>query len=327
MQRLIATAPGKVVLAGEYAVLDGAPAICMAVDRRARVTVTESEADWHSVLAPGFAEVEGRFLAGEDDFEWLADGAAYALVEHVWRTAGVDLGRYKRFSLDTSAFVALHSGRKLGIGSSAALTVAFAAALCEMAGRPDDVGDIAQRAHRQMQGGSGVDVACSLQGGVIEYRMSRARHLQLEWPAGLMFAVLWSGVVADTRDKLGRLGMPGAKPSRADLGTAATRVASAWRGGSAAAVLNEMRAYTAALRRFDVDHGLGIFDAGHLHLTVEAETGDVVYKPCGAGGGDIGIVFATDETALRRFVGQARATAFSSLDLAIEPQGVRLLRP
>nr|MBA3501924.1 hypothetical protein [Deltaproteobacteria bacterium] len=32
---VIATAPGKLILTGEYAVLDGAPAIVTAVDRRA----------------------------------------------------------------------------------------------------------------------------------------------------------------------------------------------------------------------------------------------------------------------------------------------------
>ena len=36
--RFSASAPGKAVLSGEYAVLQGAPAIAMAVDCRARVT-------------------------------------------------------------------------------------------------------------------------------------------------------------------------------------------------------------------------------------------------------------------------------------------------
>ncbi len=40
MTTVTASAPGKVILSGEYAVLDGAPAISMAVNRRAVVTLT-----------------------------------------------------------------------------------------------------------------------------------------------------------------------------------------------------------------------------------------------------------------------------------------------
>ena len=62
-----ASAPGKVVLSGEYAVLDGAPAVCMAVDRRAIARVSACGGDWHRVTAPGYTDVEGRFLQrGED---------------------------------------------------------------------------------------------------------------------------------------------------------------------------------------------------------------------------------------------------------------------
>ncbi len=53
------SAPGKVVVSGEYAVLDGAPAICMAVNRRAHISITTTDNDYHSVLAPGFSEGQG----------------------------------------------------------------------------------------------------------------------------------------------------------------------------------------------------------------------------------------------------------------------------
>ena len=55
------SAPGKVILSGEYAVLDGAPAVVMAVDRRARVSVSAGSGDWHRVSAPGL--FEGDFEA------------------------------------------------------------------------------------------------------------------------------------------------------------------------------------------------------------------------------------------------------------------------
>jgi len=79
-----ASAPGKVVIAGEYAVLDGAPAICMAVNRRAHVSITTSDIDHHSVLAPGFSESAGRFTAVGNRIEWLAGADEFSLLESVW---------------------------------------------------------------------------------------------------------------------------------------------------------------------------------------------------------------------------------------------------
>jgi len=90
---IMASAPGKVVLSGEYAVLDGAPAVCMAVDRRARVFVTDHDEDHHVVTALGYAESAGRFKSSNGALEWLAGGEEFKLVEDLWRTAGIDATR------------------------------------------------------------------------------------------------------------------------------------------------------------------------------------------------------------------------------------------
>ncbi|MBT6210275.1 MAG: hypothetical protein HOI35_09675, partial [Woeseia sp.] len=55
MKQLTVTVPGKAVISGEYAVLVGAPAIAVALDRRAVVTVETVTADYHVVSTPGFA--------------------------------------------------------------------------------------------------------------------------------------------------------------------------------------------------------------------------------------------------------------------------------
>ena len=60
---MIASAPGKLIVCGEYAVLDGAAAICAAVDRRAVVTVEAADDSYHVVTAPGFASGSGAFRA------------------------------------------------------------------------------------------------------------------------------------------------------------------------------------------------------------------------------------------------------------------------
>jgi phosphomevalonate kinase len=58
--------------------------------------------------------------------------------------------------------------------------------------------------------------------------------------------------------------------------------------------MSEYGHYIEQLREFSIDHDLGIFDAGHDEIHGAASAANLVYKPCGAGGGDVGIVFSRD---------------------------------
>ena len=103
---VVASAPGKIVLSGEYAVLWDAPAVSMAVNRRAVATVSPCDDAECQLSTPGFDGLEPfRVL------DALLQGERPP----------------NRFTLDTTAFV--DGGRKIGIGSSAALIVALAAAV------------------------------------------------------------------------------------------------------------------------------------------------------------------------------------------------------
>lgn len=328
MTRIGASAPGKVVLSGEYAVLDGAPAICAAVDRRATVTIEEHDEPWHKVVAPGLNASEGRFVMNQDTFEWLAGGESYALLEHVWRAVCPTPSRYVACSLDTQEFLDEESSQKTGLGSSAALAVALSTALCAMFAPAADATQIAQSSHRKFQCGvgSGVDVACSQQGGLIEYRMDRRQNSQLDWPVGLAFAVLWSGIPSGTAGRLRTLAQSRLQPSRGNLGKAAEQMAKIWRDGSAQHILDAYRMYTEVLRNFSDDHDLGIFDAGHGAMVDAAHEMGLIYKPCGAGGGDIGIALAGDEAAISAFVASPVASGFKPLNVAIDARGAELTR-
>ena len=173
MTTVTANAPGKVVLCGEYAVLDGAPAVSMAVDRRAIAQVSTIDADEHVL------DVAGTATPGD-----------FALFDAVLNQ--VRPGSERKFSarLDTTAFAV--RGRKLGIGSSAAIAVALAAAL-DPGGQ--STLENAFAAHARLQGGlgSGIDVATSVSGGLIGFRRGAA-ITNLEWPRGLSYALLWSGI-------------------------------------------------------------------------------------------------------------------------------------
>ncbi len=296
---VVASAPGKIVLSGEYAVLWDAPAVSMAVNRRAVVSVSPSADGKCHLVTPGF---EG--MARYRVLDSLLGGERPAM----------------RYTLDTSAFV--EDGRKTGIGSSAALTVALAAAINEST----DVMDEAMLAHHELQGGrgSGVDVATAMHGGLIEFTRGAGRVRSLRWPRGLEYRVIWTGVPASTEEKLAKLAAAATGPTRSALLLAAPRMRDAWRSGDADAVLAEYVPYIGALRQFSIDHGLGIFDAGHEELTDAAMVDGLVYKPAGAGGGDIGLLFGRNKDELEVFLKRHAQLVNGVLDLALDPAGVRL---
>ncbi len=331
MTATVASAPGKIVLCGEYAVLDGAPAICMAINRRARAKVGAVDTDYHTVRTSGYIDGEWRFRTDRNgSFEWIGSeppAGGLDLLQQVWKTTGIN-GRFD-VTLDTGEFLDPVSHSKLGLGSSAALTAALVTALFDVTSNPGDAGIQAVKAHRLFQQGrgSGVDIAASLNGGVIEYRMQESGvGRSLPWPAGLEYAVLWSGRPVSTSEKLRKLDEgcrnSSSGASMACLIDASEATAKTWAAGSTAELLAEFHRYVDVLKQFDVDHDLGIFDAGHRELADAAAQRNVVYKPCGAGGGDTGIVFATDRQAIADFTDLAGEAGFRLLDVLLEARGV-----
>lgn len=298
-----ASAPGKVVLFGEYAVLLGAPALSMAVDRRALVKVQPAARNGDQGGDRGILEAVCNALQ-LDPKDW---------------TVIQDTSEFFSAATNEGANV------KLGLGSSAALTVALCKALGGSNLDAASLLSLCRSAHRQFQGGvgSGVDVATSVLGGLIRYRVTEVMPEQAGWPAGLLYRLLWSGVAASTISKLARW-HDGRKPKSCDtLGKAAQAIADCWQTADADAVMDEARLYVRALSTFDQDHELGVFAAGHAQLVAEAGKFGLVYKPCGAGGGDVGVVLGKDQEAMDNFANMASASGFRPLDTRIDYVGAR----
>lgn len=323
---LAASAPGKLVLSGEYAVLFGAPAIAVAVNRRARVLVSSSRGGHHTVTAPGFAAAPGQFECRDGHFAWIDGGEDFALVETVWTALDPRVTAALALVLDTRSFRDTATGGKLGIGSSAALAAALAHSLAEVSNEAHDAPRAAYDGHRLFQGGlgSGVDVACSLLGGLVEYSMTSKDARRRVWPEGLHIAVFWLGIPVSTKDRLARLARQPALPTRDALVHESGRIAALWAAGSAQQILEAYPGYIALLREFSADYGLGVFDAGHAELAELAGEVGVVYKPCGAGGGDCGVCLSSDSAALDEFLKHAPARQAHRPDIGIDFDGVRI---
>jgi phosphomevalonate kinase len=206
--------------------------------------------------------------------------------------------------LDTEAFTCVAAdGRrhKLGLGSSAALTVALAAAVTRAWGaapEPAVLQRLCLDAHRAFQqgAGSGVDVLTAIHGGLLVTRVADGELAgeRLTWPEGLHLVVVWTGQPASTPALIGRYrAFCEAEPvvSRhyaVRLAEAAVRSAAAWRGGEAGAVLEAVAHYAECLREFDAAGRLGIWTAEHVGIAGLADSAGATYKPSGAGGGDLG---------------------------------------
>jgi len=305
----------------------------MAIDKRARAEVSIAAADYQTVRTSGYIDGQWKFSANQDGiFEWIGDGppeGGLDLLHEVW--AGMGISGNFDISLDTSEFIDPVSGSKLGLGSSAALTVALITAFSNVTERAGVDARNAAEAHRRLQHGqgSGADIAASLAGGVIEFRMQdEAFGRPMTWPVGLEYALLWSGLPTSTSEQLQKLDEArrsmGSPASITRLCEAAEATASCWANGGTTDLLAEFHRYVNALMQFDVDHDLGIFDAGHKELVEAAAERKVVYKPCGAGGGDSGVVFATDREAVAEFANFAGHCGYRLLDVSLEASGAIL---
>ncbi len=317
---LVGRAPGKVVLLGEYAVLTGAPGLVAAVAHHAVVRLGDS-ADgrfWLRSRPPDAPAVglrldrRGRLrLAGRT--EPAAASAVSATVRAAVATARERAGAAllpATLDLDTRALHAPDGGAKLGLGASAALTVALLGGLLTRAAwlPPGAAGqaalfEAALAAHGRAQGrrGSGIDIAASVYGGLLCYARApgAAPSVQsLEWPAELAWQLVWTGQPASTPRLLARVAAAGRRdPGRhaaafAALTAAAQAGCAAIAGGAAAAFLTAAGDFAAALAQLDALAGRGsILTPAHVRLGALAKRFGAVYKPSGAGGGDIGVLF------------------------------------
>ena len=241
-----------------------------------------------------------------------------------------------RVELDSDAFYLDNAGAhaKLGLGSSAALTVALLGALHARANLPPPTLDEAIDAHRAVQQGqgSGIDIAASFAGGLSQFWLEAdAPHAApATLPSGLHWRCVYSGRPASTRAMLATVGAwrerdpAGFRRRMRELATISSRGIDALTANDAAAFLFILHDYATALARFGEAAGADIASREHRALGALAADCGCVYKSCGAGGGDIGITFAVEDERLREFSARAAQAGFPVIGLEADPQGLAI---
>jgi len=314
---ITATAPGKLVLLGEYAVLEGAPALVTAVDRRVRVQYCEEpggdtlEVDATPLDVRG-ARIRPRGDSGDVSVDPARLGRPLALVLAVVRRAASRSFPAGRLRIDSSPFYGPQG--KLGLGSSAAIAAALTGVLGPREAPPHELFERARESHRAMQGGrgSGIDVAASVFGGTLAFRTD-APPEPVSVPHGVRVVVVRAGAPSSTPDLVGRVtgaaSRPG--PARESLDRM-TRISAegveAARAGDAGRFLEAVRSFARAYRDLGEAAGAPLLGGVHARAFEVAEAAGAAYKPSGAGAGDVGLVFRLERDA-REDLGERLAAA------------------
>ena len=325
-------APGKVFLAGEYAVLDGHPALVAGIDRGLAASWEPADRlrleHGAEVFEPGPAG--GPPPAG---LRFAARAAAFAgklCDEDGLRPRGLRLVYEDGLTL---------GALKLGLGGSAAACVLAVRAVCAARGRAltgEETLALALAAHWTEQGGagSGGDVAACALGGVLEVRArhswrspaevlaSSAQQLaqsaplafrRVRTPPSLRLLLAFSGASADTRALVRSVrafaaASPAAWAARAAaLALGSAQLVAALEGsegsesqGAESRALDAVRAGALALAALGAAAGVALLTPALQEICTLAESAGAAAKPSGAGGGDCAIVLAFGDAALAR---------------------------
>jgi phosphomevalonate kinase len=288
-------APGKLFTTGAWAILDGAPAVILAVDRYA----IARQAAGHPSARPEVVAVARR--ASSD-------------------VPAIDVASMEK------------EGRKLGLGSSAAAAVAAAAFATGSVDRRR-VFELAFAAHRDVQPrGSGGDVAAATWGGVVIVRRDgdSLDIRQTSIAPGTVWRAFSLPHSARTSDALDRWSSrkPAAAMAMDQLVRAAERGADAISNGRATEWLQAASDHVEGLSKLGTILDLPLVppELGRARQVLGARSlagnpDEFVLLPSGAGGGDtvlwLGARAPTDDE-----VASLAGVGLDLLDLALDTHGV-----
>lgn len=346
------SAPGKLFIAGEYAVVEpGNQAIIIAVDQFVTVTLKKAKKSG-SIKSAQFGNYPVYFKRENDalvldkrdnPFHYIL--AAIDIVESFAKECHKTL---ELFHLNIESGLDNGHGTKYGLGSSGAVTVATAEALCQFYDLPYDpmtLFKLAALAHLSIQNnGSCGDVAASVYGGWIAFstfnqswvkqksqEVSLKELLALPWPhlliqpitppENLQLVIGWTGTPASTANLVDQVQKSEYKDAYQNFlkesQACVSEMIAAFANGNLtnfqAGIVKNRQLLQSLSQLSDVN-----IETDALNRLVEiADCHGGSAKSSGAGGGDCGIAIFSKENDIKNVLWEWEKSGISYLPLHV----------
>lgn len=334
-----ASAPGKLILMGEYAVLEQAPCLVVAVDRSCHANikpvdgnVSRIEASTDEIPHIEFTVQNGKlnFIESISDINRERLRFVIHTLEHVIEKNGGQLPSAV-ININSESFYHQKSGNKLGLGASAAITVSLLSALSKFIGQPISGSNLYREAfliHRKAQGklGSGADIAASSVGGVLEYQMAGYGAIDgtleaISWPDNLIMIPIWAGYSASTQDLVRKVEhFQENNPDHFDsimnpLKELSELGCETFKNGDTKGFLEVVDKFILQEMKLGEASDTEIISEAHKNILDTVKSAGGVYKPSGAGSGDIGVAFCDNTDTANKIIEALKQNNFDKLDI------------
>lgn len=354
-----ASAPGKLYIAGEYAVLEpGQPAILVALDQYITVKLKEAkfQGSIRSSYSKGFSipwtRKNGQLFIDERENPFTYVVQAVTTTE----TYLAELGKKLTFfDLEIESDLDNKDGRKYGLGSSGAVTVATIKALLtyhKVAFDPILVYKLAALTHLSIKSnGSFGDLAASSFGGWIAYscfdrnwvqdtlkKTTLLELLALEWPKltidsltpppNLNLLIGWTGNPASTTHLVDLLNEEISEIDHyysiflKNSFQCVSKIIEAFKGNDLPTIQAGIRENRQLLQHLGANSGVHIETATLFDLCEIAEDYCGAAKSSGAGGGDCGIVLINKTLDSTPLISQWEKAGISQLPVSVHYEPV-----
>ncbi|MGP6139376.1 MULTISPECIES: phosphomevalonate kinase [unclassified Jeotgalibaca] len=349
-----ASAPGKLFIAGEYAVVTNAhPAILVAVNQFITVSLEEAigEGSIHSTLNGGlpvpWTRQDGALYIDERENPFIYITQAVKVTEEYIKEQQKEL---VFFHLSVESELDNAKGKKYGLGSSGAVTVATIKALLKFYGvpfTPEFVYKLASLAHLSVKSnGSFGDIAASCYTGWIAYtcfdrewvkqkleEVTLTELLAMDWPdlmirrlsvpTSLKLLIGWTASPASTAHLVDKV-----NNKRQDMAdffpqflreskSVVQKLIEAFDQSNVSAIKDGIRKNRALLRSLAEKTGISIETPLLEKLIETAEKFGGASKSSGAGGGDCGIVLIDNPGAIPLLFSEWEADGIHPLPLEV----------